>query len=856
MTNEKQSTERYAVVTGANKGIGFETVRQLAASGVTVLLAARNEKRGTDAMASLHGLGLSNVLYHQLDVQDPQSIQALANFVQTKFGRLDILVNNAGASGVVVDEDGLRALNIDPASWLSGKATNIVQGVMITTNEKAKECLDTNYYGVKNLTQALLPLLQRSTSGARIVNVSSIRGELWRIPNEQIRKELGDLASLTEEKIDGFVEKFLHDLSNDDLEANGWSKMLPAYSVSKAMLNAYTRVLARKYPKMCVNCVHPGYVDTDINWHTGTMTVEEGAQGSVMLALLPEGVTVDSFTSVLLTLKLNLKSNKESQMTSGVMRIFKYNISKDNLKRNQRAAAAKMMNEKQSTEIYAVVTGANKGIGFETVRQLAASGVTVLLTARNETRGTDAMASLHGLGLSNVLYHQLDVQDPQSIQALANFVQTKFGRLDILVNNAGASGVVVDEDGLKALNIDPASWLSGKATNIVQGVIITTNEKAKECLDTNYYGVKNLTQALIPLLQRSTSGARIVNVSSIRGELWRIPNEQIRKELGDLASLTEEKIDGFVEKFLHDLSNDELEANGWSKMLPAYSVSKAMLNAYTRVLARKYPKMCVNCVHPGYVDTDINWHTGTMTVEEGAQGSVMLALLPKGGLSGFFPLRTFAMMQHEMESQIHYLEQVAYSSVLRAFKAQSDALSWEKEGLITELRKELRVSDDEHRELLAKVNTDEIITSIREWRSSGGTRSAMLNIPQSIHDPTSPTISASRKRQKINMPLSLPSQSFPALGGGIQTPKPSPRYPLMGRTQRGILPNHGSSVVPIANEANDAGTRDYLVGRKLRTRWPDDHKFYEAVIVDYNPLQVCPTFIWLYWVAVKYIFVA
>ena len=83
---------RYAVVTGANKGIGFETVRQLAASGVTVLLTARNEKRGTDAMASLHGLGLSNVLYHQLDVQDPQSIQALANFVQTKFGRLDILV--------------------------------------------------------------------------------------------------------------------------------------------------------------------------------------------------------------------------------------------------------------------------------------------------------------------------------------------------------------------------------------------------------------------------------------------------------------------------------------------------------------------------------------------------------------------------------------------------------------------------------------------------------------------------------------------------------------------------------------------------------------------------------------------
>lgn len=200
---------------------------------------------------------------------------------------------------------------------------------------------------------------------------------------------------------------------------------------------------------------------------------------------------------------------------------------------------------------------------------------------------------------------------------------------------------------------------------------------------------------------------------------------------------------------------------------------------------------------------------------------------------------TFAMMQHEMESQIHYLEQVAYSSVLRAFKAQSDALSWEKEGLITELRKELRVSDDEHRELLSKVNTDDIIIRIREWRTSGGTRSAMLNIPQSIHDPISlsPTVSASRKRQKTSMPLSLPTQSFPGLGAGIQTPKPSPRYPLMGRTPRGMLPNHASSAIPIANEATDVGTRDQLIGRKLRTRWPDDNNFYEAVIVDYNTVQ-------------------
>lgn len=103
-----------------------------------------------------------------------------------------------------------------------------------------------------------------------------------------------------------------------------------------------------------------------------------------------------------------------------------------------------------------------------------------------------------------------------------------------------------------------------------------------------------------------------------------------------MDTLTEEKIDAVLHKFLHDLKADALEENGWSTMLPAYSISKATLNAYTRVLAKKYPYMCINCVHPGYVDTDINWHTGIMTVEEGARGPVMLALLPEGSPTGCY----------------------------------------------------------------------------------------------------------------------------------------------------------------------------------------------------------------------------
>uniref|UniRef100_F6HA27 (+)-neomenthol dehydrogenase n=1 Tax=Vitis vinifera TaxID=29760 RepID=F6HA27_VITVI len=220
------------------------------------------------------------------------------------------------------------------------------------------------------------------------------------------------------------------------------------------------------------------------------------------------------------------------------------------------------------------------------------------------------------------------------------FHQASLSSTSLEVNNAGASGVIVDEQGLKALNIDPASWLSGKATNLVQAVIKQTYEKAEECLNTNYYGCKRVTEALLPLLKLSTLGARIINVSSLRGELKRIPSEKIRNELGDMESLMEDKLDAILEKFLHDLKANALQANGWSVMLPSYSISKATLNAYTRVLAKKYPEMCINCVHPGYVDTDINWHTGTMTVEEGARGSVKLALLPDGGPTGCYFDRT------------------------------------------------------------------------------------------------------------------------------------------------------------------------------------------------------------------------
>ncbi|KAK6945366.1 ENT domain [Dillenia turbinata] len=231
-----------------------------------------------------------------------------------------------------------------------------------------------------------------------------------------------------------------------------------------------------------------------------------------------------------------------------------------------------------------------------------------------------------------------------------------------------------------------------------------------------------------------------------------------------------------------------------------------------------------------------------------------------------------------METQIHQLEQEAYSSVLRAFKAQSDAITWEKEGLITELRKELRVSDDEHRELLAQVNADDIIHririlgyAIREWRQAGGHQATMLNASQQIHDQIpSPTISASRRKQKTSqslpsLSLGVPSPAvhhqsmagsvhrptsaakrgatFGARGKKHKTGQPFPggssmnsrQFPSIDPVVRDQIPNSvtGASL----EHADVADLQESLIGKRVFTRWPEDRNFYEAVISDYNPTE-------------------
>ncbi|XP_059664555.1 (+)-neomenthol dehydrogenase-like [Cornus florida] len=282
----------------------------------------------------------------------------------------------------------------------------------------------------------------------------------------------------------------------------------------------------------------------------------------------------------------------------------------------------------------AVVTGGNKGIGLEICRQLASNGIAVILTARDEKKGIEAVDNLKVSGLSDVFFHQLDVKDPASIASFAKYVQTHFKKLDILVNNAGIGGLDTDHEALGAFE---KGWemVSDEKAHLFEKIVKQTYEMAEECLETNYYGTKRVTEALLPLLQLSNS-ARIVNLSSFFGQLNLIHNEKIKEELQNVEGLTEEKIDEILGWFLMDFKENKLKANGWPYTVSAYKVSKIAINAYTRVIARKFPDFRVNCVHPGYVKTDITGNMGNMTPEEGARAPVMLALLPDNGPSGSY----------------------------------------------------------------------------------------------------------------------------------------------------------------------------------------------------------------------------
>ncbi len=234
-TPSTTTTTTTVLITGANKGLGRESARVLAALGWTVWLGARDVGLGTAAAAELSHDG-ADVRYLPLDVTDDASVAAAAATVAAA-GGLDVLVNNAGISGSMTPVE-----ETDPADFLPVFGVNVL--------------------GPVRMTRAFLPLLRRSTH-PRIVNVSSGMGS-FAVTTDPSRFE-STLQSLV-------------------------------YTSSKAALNMITTQYAKAFEGIQVNAVDPGYTSTDLNGHRGSQTVEEGVRAIVAAATVAPGGPTGTFT--------------------------------------------------------------------------------------------------------------------------------------------------------------------------------------------------------------------------------------------------------------------------------------------------------------------------------------------------------------------------------------------------------------------------------------------------------------------------------------------------------------------------------------------------------------------------------
>lgn len=249
--NLNESKMKYALITGANKGIGLEIARQLLAKGFYIYLGSRNAENGQKAVELLQREGLSQVEAIQLEVTDEASVKAAKAIIAAKTGVLDVLINNAGISGVKLDEDG----NYIPQTWTAREASI----------DTFKEVYATNVYGVVRVTQAFLDLLEKAPE-PRIVMVSSTVGSL----------------SLQ---------------SDPQWPAYTFGKYA-VYGSSKSALNMYTVHLAYelKDTPFKVNMVDPGYTKTDFTGYNGGEVYEAGKR-VVKYALIDKDGPTGSFFS-------------------------------------------------------------------------------------------------------------------------------------------------------------------------------------------------------------------------------------------------------------------------------------------------------------------------------------------------------------------------------------------------------------------------------------------------------------------------------------------------------------------------------------------------------------------------------
>jgi len=257
-----------------------------------------------------------------------------------------------------------------------------------------------------------------------------------------------------------------------------------------------------------------------------------------------------------------------------------------------------------------VVTGSNKGIGLGIVRGLCKQFQgNVYLTARNESLGKAAVAELEKEGL-HPKFHQLDIEDVQSVARLAEFLKKTYGGLDLLVNNAGI-----------AFGNDAKEPFS---------------EQAQKTLSINYWGTLNVCKALFPLLR---SHARVVNVSSIMG-LMALNKCSADLQVNLRGCHTVEEVNKYMTKFVEDTKKGVHKEEGWPET--AYGISKTGVTLVSALQQRDIDAdksrtdIVINACCPGYVATDMTRYNGVKTVEQGSDTPLYLAMLgpnsqePKG----------------------------------------------------------------------------------------------------------------------------------------------------------------------------------------------------------------------------------
>jgi carbonyl reductase 1 len=253
---------KFALVTGGNKGIGYYITKGLAQTGkFTVFLAARDEHRGIEATKNINNdLKSDHVKFIQLDVTDIESVNSLPQriFKETSNKPLDVLINNAGYA-------------------TKGSAFN---------QEIARTTIGTNYEGVKRLTDNLIKNNAINNQSGRIIVVSSRAGQLGSDPATKL-KPLLDIDHLTRQNVQEIADSFIRDTADpDSVESKGWLKN--TYKVSKALVNAYVRLLAKEQDKLLVTACCPGWCKTDMGGQNAFRTAEEGADTPVWLATADE----------------------------------------------------------------------------------------------------------------------------------------------------------------------------------------------------------------------------------------------------------------------------------------------------------------------------------------------------------------------------------------------------------------------------------------------------------------------------------------------------------------------------------------------------------------------------------------